>query len=111
MMAVVGWVDTETDIEGWADAPADDAELARLLRASYEQCVQFLPHVGGVPQVPEDVPARLVQAQIMQARALYRSTLAGAGDQIGADGMAVTVFPMDWTVKNLLRPKRVGRVL
>jgi len=124
-MALIGWVETTTDLEDWADAPLDADALARYLGAAYEQCLDFLPYItvsvtdpvtGEVtetfePVIPTTIPERFVLAQVFQARALYRSALAGSGDAIGADGLSVTVFPMDWTVKNLLRPKRVGRVL
>lgn len=121
-MAVIGWVST-TDLEAsgeWADAPEDPTMLASYLTAAYEQCRAYLPHrrdADGVlrPVEPYETSepsyARCALAQLMQARALYRAALAGSGDQIGPDGLTVTVFPMDWTVKNLLRPKRVGRVL
>ena len=118
-MATVGWVNTLLDLDEWLDAPGEPA-LSRYLGAAYGQCLDFLPHlpvtdpitlvVTDEPVVPAPVPAGYVLAQIMQARALYRSALVGSGDGIGADGMSVTVFPMDWTVKNLLRPRRVGRV-
>ena len=117
-MAVVGWVDTTDPVleQDWADAPVDEAVLTSYLQAAHEQCVEFLPHTRDVddvlvPAIPDPVPARLVKAQIMQARAIYRSVIAGDGNGIGADGLQITVFPMDWTVKALLRPKRVGRVL
>lgn len=115
-MALVGWVETTNLDNEWADAPVDEAVLSRYLRAAHGQCLDYLPHrrddVTGelVPVVPDPVPDTFVLAQIMQARALWNSVTAGSGDQIGADGQAVTVFPMDWTVKNLLRPRRVGRV-
>ncbi|MBX9243416.1 hypothetical protein ICW40_01170 [Actinotalea ferrariae] len=105
------WVTPQEAMDQWADAPDDLTVLASYLQAAYEQCVAFLPAgtwpVDGVTTIPE----RWKLAQIMQARALYRSGLAGDGNQIGVDGLQVTVFPMDWTVKNLLRPRRVGRVL
>lgn len=103
-MAVIGWVDTETDLTDWADAPADDAALARLLQAAFEQCAAYAPALAE----GAEVPGRYVLAQLMQARALYRSVLAGSGEQIGPDGMTITVYPMDRTVKALLRP-RTGR--
>lgn len=107
-MALIGWVDPETDLGEWVDAPTDPDVLARYLTAAYEQCLEFLPHdAQGQPVVPSPTPDRLPLAQVMQARALYRSALAGGGDQIGGDGLTVTVFPMDWTVKNLLRPRRL----
>lgn len=123
-MARIGWVDLDGDdlAADWSDAPVDAEVLATYLRAAYDQCVTYLPHrreVGGlygdlVPIMPMpggDREASCRLAQIMQARALYNSVTAGRGDQLGPDGLAVTVYPMDWTVRNLLRPRRVGRVL
>lgn len=100
----VGWVWTEDVRAQWADAPLDDQDLADLLSAAYEQCAAFAP-VLTAEQIASP-PANYKLAQVMQARALYRSLKAGSGDTMGDDGMTVTVFPMDWTVKNLLRPKR-----
>ena len=80
--------------------PGVQTAASRTLRP-YRQCVAFAP----VPKTAL-VPERYRRALVMQARALYRATLVGSGDSIGLDGISVTVFPMDWTVKNLLRPKR-----
>lgn len=85
--------------------PEEKAELASLLLSAAEQCQEF------APAVDEDDPAFTFpeswrRAQVMQARALYRAGRAGADDQIGADGLTVTVWPMDRTVKALLRPRR-----
>ena len=117
-MARVGWIDPEADglFAEWRDAPSDDAVLARYLGAAHEQCLEFLPHhrdaAGAwVPRVPDPVPDRLKLAQLLQARALYNAVVTGSGDQQGEGALAVTVFPMDWTVKNLLRPKTIGGVL
>lgn len=104
-MALIGWIDTETDLSDWPDTSGMDADaLERYLQAAYEQCVAYAPALAeGAP-----VPGRYVLAQLMQARALYRSVISGGGDTIGQDGFTVTVYPMDRTVKNLLRP-RTGR--
>lgn len=80
----------------------DTDTLTTTLAAARAQCEAF----GTTLTAPEDPPDNYVIAQALQARALTRSGLAGSGDQIGLDGMSVTVFPMDWTVKALLRPKR-----
>jgi len=104
-MALIGWVETETDLAEWRDALGlDPDDLARYLQAAYEQCAAYAPALAE----GAEIPARYTLAQVMQARALYRSVLAGSGDQIGPDGMAVTVYPMDRVVKGLLRP-RTGR--
>jgi hypothetical protein len=110
-VAVVGWVDVDFVFKVWPEAEdLDEAVLTSYLMAAFGQAVEFLPPVDLKPY-PETIPDTWKQAQIMQARALHRSNVAGSGDQMGGDGLTVTVFPMDWTVKNLLRPKRIGRVL
>lgn len=99
-----GWLTSVEELQAyWPDAPyAEDFDVFGLLTSARIQCEEYAPALGEDDVVPESW--RLAQA--MHARALYRSTLAGGNDQIGAEGYTVTVFPMDWTVKNLLRPKR-----
>ena len=80
----------------------DDEALAPLLASAATQCEAYAP----AQPVGTPVPRTWQHAQALQARALYRSGIAGSQDQIGGDGMSVTVFPMDWTVKRLLRPQR-----
>jgi len=87
----------------WPDYPADEDALQAVLDAAQGQCEAFAPEVDD-PSMTDS--ARFRQAVIMQARALYRSATSGGGDQVGAEGFTVTVFPMDWTVKALLRPAR-----
>ena len=66
------------------------------------QCRDFAPALAEGAAAPENY----VAAQVLQTRALLRAGLAGDGDRAGGYGETVTVFPMDWQVKNLLRPKR-----
>lgn len=109
-MALTGWVEEELVVGWWPEAGDLDPEvLTSYLLAAWEQCVAYLPPKWLIPYPPV-IPESWVQAQIMQARALHRSNVAGSGDQLGGDGFGVTVYPMDWTVKNLLRPRKVGRV-
>lgn len=87
--------------ELWPDAPSDETAV-ELLDAAQDQCAAYAPTLA-----PEAViPARYKVALVMQARALHRSLVAGSGDQIVGDGFTVTVWPMDRTVKALLRPPR-----
>ena len=81
--------------------------LVVLLASDQVQCAAFAPALA----VDALVPVHYLQAQALQARALYRSTHANTQDGIGAEGFTVTVFPMDWTVKNLLRPKTAVPVI
>jgi len=112
----------EETIEGpyWPQCDLEIHELAMLLTSARIQCEEYAPDVAyvagvrGATVVLDEadvmttavVPESWRQAQALQARALWRSGAAGSGDQIGGDGLAVTVFPLDWTVKRLLRPQR-----
>lgn len=99
-----GWASLEDARAQWNDADEmEDDELLPWLQSAYEQCVAFAPALA---DDVVDIPARYVKAQIMQAQALWRSLSSGDDDSVGPDGLTVTVFPMDWTVKALLRPKR-----
>ena len=83
----------------WPGSEDYEDSLAFPLHVARIQCERFAPAVGAT------VPENYVAAQVMQARALVRAGVVGSGDQTGY-GETVTVFPMDWTVKNLLRPKK-----
>lgn len=104
-----GWVTPEELSQApfasvWTDGADLDEDTAELFLASArDQCVAFAPAPTGDEDAP--VPQSFRLAQVMQARALWRSGKAGSGDQIGGGEFAVTVFPMDWTVKRLLRPQ------
>lgn len=98
------WLDPNDPLvdELWSDAPSSPV-LGVLLQAAEDQCAAYAP----VLAEGEAVPARYQLAVVMQARATYRSFKAGSGDLIGPDGMTVTVWPMDRSVKALLRPPRL----
>lgn len=105
-MALIGWVDDVTDadlIENlWPDLPLDTDTRDTLLLAAFSDCHEF----AGTKVLPTELEkaASYRTAQIMQARARQRSFVAGGENQIGTD-FPVTVFPMDWSVKSLLRPR------
>ena len=84
------------DLDG--EVSEDDA-LDALLTSAREQCQTYAPTLAEGQEVPE----RYRLAQSLQARALYRAGLTN-GQSIGADGLTIAVFPMDWHVKALLRP-------
>lgn len=104
-MAIGWWLTANDPVLAiyWPGATSlSDDELAPLLASAQIQCEAYAPALDDAVMVPDNYR----HGQALQARALYRSGIAGSGDQIGMDGMAVTVFPMDWTVKALLRPRR-----
>lgn len=99
-----GWVTLIQARRLWPDAQhLTDEDLIWYLNAAYEAAVEFAPVLAD----GETAPDAWGIAQVMQARAIFRSVSAGSRDEfLGADGAAVTVFPLDWNVRQLLRPKR-----
>lgn len=122
MVAWTGWLTAQETLEGpyWPQCDLELQELSLLLTSAQIQCEDYAPAAeyalevtGATVTVDVDgvitgtvVPESWRLAQAQQARALWRSGAAGSNDQIGGDGLTITVFPMDWNVKNLLRPKR-----
>jgi hypothetical protein len=102
VQAIDGWLTLELARAQWADAPLDDVFLYQLLDTAKEQCLAYAPalELGAV------VPARYIQAQLTQARALYQSTIANQADNVGIEGFTVRVFPLDFTIRAMLRPKK-----
>lgn len=99
------WIEDSTDPRLavlWPGAEDYGDALDFPLAVALIQCREFAPVLAEDALVPDNY----VAGQIMQTRALVRAGVVGTGDQIGNYGETVTVFPMDWAVKNVLRPKR-----
>lgn len=97
-----GWLTLELARAQWSDAPLDDIFLWQILESAKNQCLEY------APALPADsgIPLNYVQAQLMQARAIYQSVIANQNDNVGIEGFAVRVFPLDFTIRALLRPKK-----
>lgn len=102
-----GWLTLEQARQMWQDAPTDDLLLYTLLQSAKEQCIEYAPALG----LTNMVPLNYTNAQLMQVRALYTSVIANQQDSVGVDGFQVRVFPLDWNIKALLRPKRAMPVV
>lgn len=102
VQAVDGWLSLEMTRTQWADAPLDDVFLAQLLDAAKLQCLTYAPTLP----TGSRIPVNYLHAQLMQARALYQSVIANQQDNVGIEGFQVRVFPLDFTIRALLRPKR-----
>lgn len=102
IQAVTGWLTLEQARALWADAPLDDVLLYQILETAKTQCIAYAPALG----LTEPIPANYVQAQALQARAIYQSLIANQQDNVGVEGFQVRVFPLDFTIRAMLRPKR-----
>lgn len=110
----MSWNTTEEAKKLWADAGnLSDETLQLLLNSAYRDCFRFLDPLDGLdplrpgadPAPSADLTASLRIAEVYQARARYNAVKA-AGDrgEVGQEGMLITVFPLDWQVKQLIRP-------
>ena len=101
VQAMDGWLTLEQARVLWPQAPDEDAVLFMLLESAKAACIAFAP----VLPVGTIVPVSYRQAQFQQARASWLAMSATMDSSVGDNEFAVTVFPLDWNVKQLLRPK------
>lgn len=99
-----GWATLDDARSQWADAEViPDHVLWELLEIAKHQVIEFAPVLAeGVM-----VPRHYVKGQLMQARNILNSSrvdAANGGD--GEDTFMIRTFPLDWMVKQQLRPTR-----
>jgi hypothetical protein len=98
------WATLVLTRDQWIDARTmADAMLYDLLTMAREQVIEYAPVLAdGVA-----VPLRYRLAQIAQAKNVYNGSLvdAGSGD-IGNETFTIRPFPLDWQIKQMLRPRR-----
>ena len=99
---VTGWQSLGSARQQWADAPFDDALLYELLDIAGGQVVAFAPALALDARIPTDYK----RAQLMQSRNLWNATKDNGNQEMGADGFTIPIKPLDWHIRQLLRPKR-----
>lgn len=90
----------------WAGAPERDGTLARLLDVAQEQVRAYAPMLLTMP-----VPERYRAAQLMQARNTFNASLTNGDQQTDMGGFVMTIRPLDWAVKQLIRPLTATKAL
>lgn len=90
----------------WPDAPVGADVLELYLDAAREACEAYAP-----PVPTAGVPSSWRIAQAYQARNTYNAGAAAPGGDLDGGGYGITAYPLDWTVRQLLRPKTTGIVL
>jgi hypothetical protein len=98
-----GWYTLETAREEWRDAPSYDATLWNLLWSSRGDVLAYAPALadGARP------PVHYVRSQLTHARNKWNAgKVDPANGSLGDDTFAIRPFPLDWAIKQDLRPKR-----
>lgn len=104
-----GWHTLDTAIAEWPSASSiADPKLWSLLELARQQVVEYAP----VLAADTTVPPNYRQAQLAQARNLLNAILAdpSSGGQTEED-FVLRAYPVDWMVKQILRPKRGVKVV
>lgn len=103
------WYTAEEAREDWADAAQiEDEQLDTLLGAAKDAVIAFAP---AVEEPLEDIPDGYRVAQLMQARNVWNSSKASPGGEFDSGEYGLSSFPLDWQVRQLIRPKRAVPVV
>ena len=107
----------EEALTRWGVGAPSLARMEELLAVSWAQCVAYAPLPApdytslfesalgdGVPE--EDIPPGHREAHYVQAHNIWNATLKAPGAvTYGPDDMPIALHPLDWHVKQLLRPR------
>jgi hypothetical protein len=97
-----GWLTMSSLRRNWRDAPVDDEDVFELLSLSRAAVIEFAPVLaeGAI------IPANYRKGQRMQARNTWNAAVVDPSNgQIGDDTFVIRPYPLDWSVKQILRPK------
>lgn len=97
------WHTPETARDQWVDAPLDDEQLEQLLDVAKEAVLAYAPVITD----PNEPPTSYVVAQLMQARNVWNSGKATPSGDFDGGGYGLTTHPLDWQIKQILRPRSV----
>ncbi|MEN0101843.1 MAG: hypothetical protein AAGC90_02860 [Curtobacterium sp.] len=100
------WHNVATARLEWDGAPEQDGTLYRLLNTAREQVEAYAPALTGT-----EVPERYRAGQMSQARNMFNAAVTAGEVQVDLNGNAIRPRPLDWAVKQLLRPARAKKAL
>lgn len=103
-----GWYTLDTAREDWPSAPGYDPWLYDLLWVARNDVLAY------APALPEHgrPPVNYRRAQLQQARNIWNaSKVDPASGGLGEDDFTIRPFPLDWAIKQTLRPRRATGAL
>lgn len=102
------WHDVDSARDEWIDAPLDDDVLTTLLNVAKQQVIAYAPRLPIVdpPVEPEQIPDNYRYGQLEQAKNLWNAGTVDSAGAVGEDSFVVRPHPLDWIIKQILRPRR-----
>lgn len=98
-----GWQTVDSARDDWPGAAQiDERRLWQLLELAKQQVLEYAPEL----EADAAIPLNYREGQLMQARNLYNAALIDSGSgELGGGEFTIRPFPLDWQVKQVLRPK------
>jgi len=105
---MAGWLTLDEVQDWWRDAPADEDLLNLYLASTVEQILAYGPESTALAiAATGEVPDSYRLAELVQLRNVWNAVKSDPASQgIGDEGFVFRPFPMDWTVKQIIRPAR-----
>ena len=96
-----GWHTLDSAREEWDGAPPSDYRLFQILELARQQVIAYAPAL----EADDPIPTNYREGQLMQARNLLNAGLVDpASGGVGSEDFVLRPFPLDWMVKQVLRP-------
>lgn len=102
-----GWQTLDSARNEWTDAPYNDVQLFELLDIAAGQVLVYAPALV----VGARIPTAYATAQLMQARNIWNASKVNPSGDMGDGSFVITPKPLDWMIKQILRPKRAVPVM
>lgn len=105
----VEWMTLALTREAWVDSRAiEDPILYDLLEIAKHQILEYAPALAEGAAIPLSYK----MGQLSQARNIYNGSIVDAGNgDIGNETFSIRPFPLDWQIKQLVRPRRGNPVV
>lgn len=99
-----GWHTIDTARDEWADAPSDDVKLFKLLWNARNEVEAYAPTLAA----DRRPPINYTEGQLLHARNIWNaSKVDPASGGMGDDSFIIRPFPLDWAIKQRLRPQTI----
>lgn len=105
----ITWHDIESIRTEWDDAEQiENSLLGELLVVARDAVLAYAPALPAfVPEGEEDqqeIPTRYRLGQMIHVKNLWNASRIGASDSLGGETFTIQPRPLDWHVKQILRP-------
>jgi hypothetical protein len=102
------WHTIDSARDGWVDAPLDDAQLTELLDVAKDAVLAYGASAEEIdPDAPDTIPVKYRKAQLMQATNVWNSSKVSPGGEFDTGSYGLTTHPLDWQIRQILRPRSV----